>query len=68
MYANKAVTTSGGVTFTLVAVLVIYPLLTAATIATLLVMARRWRRGADASTPGVPYGPTGEPHPTEVRP
>ncbi len=51
---SQAATTSGGVTLTLVAVLVIYPLLAAATVATLVVLARRWRRGASG---GVPYGP-----------
>ena len=65
---SQAVTTSGGVTFTFLAVLVIYPLLTAATIATLVVMARRWRMRVDASAPDVPYGPPGEPHPSEVGP
>jgi len=54
---SQAVTPSSGVTFTFIAVLVIYPLLTVATIATLLFLARRWRQ--DSSAPGtlVPYGP-----------
>ena len=62
---SQAVTTSGGVTFTLIAVLIIYPLLTAATIATLVVMARRWRHGSDASAHGIPYGPPDESRATD---
>jgi cytochrome d ubiquinol oxidase subunit I len=54
---TQAVTTSGGVTFTLIAVLIIYPTLTVATVAALFAMARRWRREGILDTEEVPYGP-----------
>ncbi len=54
---SQAVTPSAGVTFTFIAVLVIYPLLTIATIATLLFLTRRWRRGTGTPEIVVPYGP-----------
>jgi cytochrome bd ubiquinol oxidase subunit I len=54
---SQAATTSGGVTFTLIAVLIIYPVLTVATLGALLRMARRWRREATVDEGEVPYGP-----------
>ncbi|HTX01631.1 MAG TPA: cytochrome ubiquinol oxidase subunit I, partial [Acidimicrobiales bacterium] len=54
---SQAVTTSGGVVFTLVAVLVIYPALSVATVAALFAMARRWRHEGILDTGSVPYGP-----------
>jgi len=62
---SQAVTTAGGVVFTLVAVLIIYPALSVATVATLWAMARRWRREGGAGTEAVPYGPTA-PNPVET--
>jgi cytochrome bd ubiquinol oxidase subunit I len=61
---SQAATTSGGVVFTLIAVLVIYPILTVATAAALWTMARRWRRGGPVDDEAVPYGsppPAAEP-------
>ena len=59
MLVSRAATTAGGVTFTLVAVLVIYPVLTAGTIGVTSMLARRWRRAAVAeeTEEEVPYGP-----------
>lgn len=69
MLVSQAATTTGDVTFTLVAVLVIYPVLTVATIAVIWTMARRWRHPEDtASEEEVPYGshvPVGKRAPAE---
>ncbi len=54
---SQAVTPSSGVIFTLIAVLVIYPALTVATVASLFAIARRWRREGTLDTGAVPYGP-----------
>ena len=54
---SQAATTSGGVTFTLIAVLIIYPALTVATVGVLLAMAARWRREGTVDDGEVPYGP-----------
>lgn len=55
---SQAATTSTGVLFTLIAVLVIYPVLTVATVAALWAMARRWRQGQGVHhDEQVPYGP-----------
>jgi cytochrome d ubiquinol oxidase subunit I len=54
---SQAVTSSGGVVFTLIAVLVVYPVLTVATILALWNMARRWRVEGSVDTDEVPYGP-----------
>lgn len=56
---SQAATTAGGVVFTLIAVLVIYPLLTLATIGALWTMAKRWRREDAVDPEPVPYGPSG---------
>lgn len=49
---SQAVTPSSGVVFTLVAVLVIYPILTVATIAAIWGMARHWRRSGESGGGG----------------
>ena len=54
---SQAVTTAGGVVFTLAAVLVVYPVLTLATIAALRTMSLRWRREGAVDSEEVPYGP-----------
>jgi len=59
MLVSQAATTAGGVTATLVAVLVIYPVLTVGTIGVLLAMGRRWRREGRVAEEEVPYGPRG---------
>ena len=57
---SQAATTNGGVLASLGIVIVVYGAIGAATIAILLMLSRRWRRGdrADAS---VPYGPPDTP-------
>ena len=65
---SQAVTTSGGVIFTLVAVLVIYPALTAATVAALFTMACRWRHEGILDTGEVPYGLLATEQPAAVGP
>jgi len=54
---SQAVTTAGGVVFTLIAVLVIYPVLTLATVGALWTLSVRWRREGGAGAEEVPYGP-----------
>ncbi len=55
----QAATTNGGVVTTLTLVIIGYALLGAATIAILLLLSRRWRRGG-LDEVAVPYGPPGE--------
>jgi cytochrome d ubiquinol oxidase subunit I len=50
----QAATTNGGVVATLTLVIIGYAVIGAATVAILLLLSRRWRRGDDVS---VPYGP-----------
>jgi cytochrome d ubiquinol oxidase subunit I len=53
---TQAATTNGGVLASLSIVIVVYGLIGAATIAILLMLARRWRRDDRDEAP-VPYGP-----------
>lgn len=54
---DAAVTHAGGVWFSLTAVIILYALVTAATILVLRSMARRWREADARDTVEVPYGP-----------
>jgi cytochrome d ubiquinol oxidase subunit I len=57
---SQAATTNGGVLTSLGIVIVVYGVIGAATIAILLMLSRRWRRG-DRDDAAVPYGPPGAP-------
>ena len=57
---SQAATTNGGVLTSLSIIIVVYAVIGAATIAILLMLSRRWRRG-DRAELAVPYGPPGAP-------
>lgn len=57
---SQAVTTSGGVTVSLAAMVVLYGLLGIATIAVIINMSRRWQR-QEVGEHEVPYGPSTDP-------
>ena len=58
---SQAATTNGGVLASLSIVIVVYGAIGAATIAILLMLSRRWRRGDRAEVPS----PTGRPTPAD---
>lgn len=62
MTVTQATTPVTAVPWSLAAVVGLYLVLTVATLAVLLAMARRWRR-RDAPEPDVPYGPSSRPRP-----
>jgi cytochrome bd ubiquinol oxidase subunit I len=59
LLVGNAVTSAGGVTVTLGAILVLYTILTVVSIGVPMIMSRRWRREspADEEAEQVPYGP-----------
>jgi cytochrome d ubiquinol oxidase subunit I len=57
---SQAATANGGILTSLSIVIVVYGVIGAATIAILLMLSRRWRRG-DRDDAAVPYGPPGAP-------
>ncbi|HTW04329.1 MAG TPA: cytochrome ubiquinol oxidase subunit I [Streptosporangiaceae bacterium] len=60
LLVGNAVTSAGGVTVTLGAILVLYAILTVVSIGVPMIMSRRWRREspADEEAEQVPYGPS----------
>lgn len=60
LLVNNAVTPAGGVSVTLVVILVLYAILTLVSIGVPMIMSRRWRRGtpAEEDAEQVPYGPS----------